>query len=285
MMVFLNPTSDIAFKKLFGNQAKKEILISFLNSVLEKEDSEKIVTITITDPYNNPDTEWLKLSIVDVRCTDQKNRQFIVEVQVKHQDDYPQRVQHYVATAIARQLGKGCKYSEIMPVFFIGILSKDLFESPDYLSHHNIRNTKTQEHALKNMGFYFIELSKFNKGLDQLTTVVDKWIYLLKNAEDLDFVPKQLQSPIEIEDAMDELKQGNLSRKELAAYDAYLDARRVEQSVKDTLIRESIKQGREEGQKEKACIIAQQLLDVLDIQTIAKKTGLSIEEVSKLKKD
>jgi len=282
-MVFLDPTSDIAFKKLFGNQAKKEILISFLNSVLERNNAEKIVDVTITDPYNNPDTGWLKLSIVDVRCVDQQGRHLIVEVQVKYQDDYPQRVQHYMAHAIARQLGKAGRYREIMPVIFIGILEENLFKSSGYLSHHNIRNTETQEHALQHMDFYFIELPKFTKTLEQLNSVTDKWIYLLKNAEELDSVPKQLQTPVEIEEAMDELKQGNLSPKELGAYDVYLDARRVEQSVKETLIRRSKKEGIKEGIKEGKIEIARQLLDVLDIETIAKKTGLSIDEIKKLK--
>ena len=279
-MVFLDPTSDIAFKKLFGNQAKKEILISFLNSVLERKDDKKIVDVMITDPYNNPDTGWLKLSIVDVRCTDQLGRNFIVEVQVKYQQDYLERIQHYVAVAIARQLAKASRYREIMPVIFIGILGENLLESPDCISHHNVRNVKTQEQALKHMDFYFIELEKFNKELDELSDVTDKWIYLLKNAEKLDAVPKQLQSPVEIEEAMDELKQGNLSPRELGEYDAYLDARRVALSVEETLKKE----GREEGIKEGKLEIARQLLDVLDLETIAQKTGLSIEEIKKLKK-
>jgi predicted transposase/invertase (TIGR01784 family) len=286
-MIFLDPTSDLAFKKLFGNQAKKEILISFLNSVLEKKGDEIIVDVTITDPYNNPDTGWLKLSIVDVRCTDQYGRHLIVEVQVKYQDDYPERVQHYVAHAIARQLGKGGRYGEIMPVIFIGILNENLFESPEYLSHHNIRNITTQEHALKHMDFYFIELPKFNKELDQLSNITDKWIYLLKNAESLDAVPKQLQSPVEIEDAMDELKQGNLSPKELGAYDAYLDARRVAVSVENTLRKEGkeegIREGEQKGRDTERLEIARQLLDVLDVETISQKTGLSSEEITKLK--
>lgn len=286
-MIFLDPTSDIAFKKLFGNQAKKEILMSFLNSILEKKGEDIIVDVTITDPYNNPETNWLKLSIVDVRCVDQKGRHLIVEVQVKYQDDYPERVQHYVAHAIARQLGKGAKYREIMPVIFIGILSENFSESPDYINHHTIRNTLTQEQLLKHMDFYFIELSKFNKELNQLESVTDKWIYLLKNAETLDAIPTELQSPIEIEDAMDELKQGNLSPQELTAYDIYLDRRRVAQSVEETLIRRSIakgmQQGMEEGKHVQALAIATKMLqDGFDHETIAKLTTLTLEEIKKL---
>ncbi len=279
-MVFLNPTSDIAFKKLFGNQAKTEILMSFLNSVLDRKEGEKITKVTITDPNNNPDTKDLKYSIVDLRCTDQAEKQYIIEVQVKYQEDYPERVQHYVALAIARQLKKAEKYKEIMPVIFIGVLSKPILESPHYTSHHNLRDVRTQEHALRHMDFHFIELSKFNKTLDELETVTDKWIYLLKNAEGLDSIPEQLQSPIELEEAMDELQHGRLTVEQLEAYDRYLDARRVEQSVEDSLI----KRTQEEASREKAHEIAKQLLDVLDIKTIAQKTGLSIEDVEKLKK-
>ena len=155
-MVFLDPTNDIAFKRLFGNQAKSEILISFLNSVLELAEGDKITSVIITDPYNLPDAQWLKTSIVDVRCTDQSNRQFIIELQVDIQKDYPARSQYYVALAITRQLAKKAQYKTIMPVIFVGILDFNLFKSPDYHSTHHILNIKTHEHALHHMSFTFV---------------------------------------------------------------------------------------------------------------------------------
>lgn len=137
-MIFLDPMSDIAFKKLFGDQAKPNIVISFLNSILARQEGEKIVTVTITDPFNTPDTEWLKTSIVDVRCVDQSGKNYIIELQVEFQDDYPQRSQYYASLAIARQLKRGGRYNEVMPVIFIAVLDFKLFNDPDYISHFKI---------------------------------------------------------------------------------------------------------------------------------------------------
>ena len=275
-MIFLDPTTDLAFKKLFGDQAKKEILISFLNSVLNRQEGEKIVDITVTNPYNDPDADWLKLSIVDVRCVDQQGKNYIVEVQVEPQDDYPERSQYYASMAIARQLKTKGRYREVMPVIFVGILDFNLFESSNYIHHHLILNTKTYEHALRHLEFYFIELRKFHKTIDQLDNVTDKWIYLLKNASELDKVPPQLKNPVELEEAMDVLKQGNLSPEELAAYDRFVDARRVAESIKDTqmrMIREEVK-----------LEIAQQLLSKFDAQEVARLTGLSLDEINQIKR-
>ena len=299
-MVFLDPKSDIAFKKLFGDQARQELLISFLNSILNRKDGERIVSVVMTNPYNQPDADWLKLSIVDVSCIDEKGKNYIVEVQVEFQDDYPERSQYYSALAIARQLKTGGKYKEVMPVIFVGILDFSLFKSPDYISQHLISNTKTGEHALQLLEFYFIELEKFNKTIDQLETIADKWIYFLKNARKLDRVPEQLQNPSELNQAFCVLEEGKLSAAELAAYDRFIDARRVYESIRDTQIRigiekgieqgvqqgieQGIQQGIQQGRKQILYEMAQKLLFKFDVAEVVAMTGLSVEEVTKLKK-
>ena len=278
-MQFLDPTIDIAFKKVFGNQARPEILISFLNSILDLPEGEKISSVIITDPCNQPDTPKLKRSIVDVRCTDQKNRQFIIEVQVENQNDYIQRSEYYVAMAIARQLESGDPYTKIVPVIFLGILKFKLFDGDDYLSTHRILNVKTHEVTHKHASYTYIELPKFNKKLEELTTVADKWISLIKNAESFHDIPSQMQMPLELDKALELLNKGTMTSNELAVYDILVDERRVELSIKNTAIADSLKQGR----KEAALAIAQQLLAKgIDAQTIAACTGLSVDELKKL---
>lgn len=288
-MVFLNPLSDIAFKKIFGNQANKSILISFLNSILNKAEGELIVDVTILDPYNNPDTELLKLSIVDVRCLDQRGVQYIVEVQARYQDFYPERSQYYASLAISRQLQKGAHYREIMPIIFIGVLGFSRFKSPEYISHHKILNTKTHEHALKHMEWHFIELTKFTKKLEDLQTISDKWLYLLANAPKLHTIPVQLQKPEPVEHALELLEEGKLSPQELAAYDRYLDALRVEYDVQTSAQRigreEGIKEGIKEGEANAKRTIALQLLSKLSIEEVSHITGLSVQQLKKLNKD
>jgi len=274
-MIFLDPKSDIAFKKLFGDLTHKNILISFLNSVLERVEGEKIVDVTINDPNNVAETPLSKTSIVDVRCTDQCNNQYILEMQVITQQDYAARAQYYSALALSRQLASGEKYHKLVPVIFVGILDFKLFKSKHYLSHHLILDNKTYIQELKNFEFHFIELEKFNKEIDTLTTILDKWIYFLKHAVTLQKIPANFKDPI-LKEAFDVLAQSNWSKKELEAYDRYLDAIRSSASQLDT----AYDQGRFESKIE----IAKQLLDVLDVDTIAKKTGLSIKEIEKLKR-
>lgn len=288
-MIFLDPTSDIAFKKLFGDQAKKEITISFLNSILERPQGEQIVDVTITDPYNTPDTEWLKLSIVDVRCVDQMGRNYIIELQVERQDDYPERSLYYACLAIARQLKQRGRYIEITPVIFIGVLDFTIFEDSDYVSRHQILNIKTRECVIKHMEFCFIELPKFKKNIEQLDNLADKWIYLLKNASELDRVPKQFKNPSVLEDALEVLNQGNLSPEELDAYDRMVDARRVEASIRDTHARiiseEAHQKGREEGIEEgleKGIVHGKRLSAISMAKKLLKSGGLTIQQISEL---
>src|SRR5205085_8647544 len=109
------PTSDIAFKKLFGSQEHKNVTISFLNSVLERPEGKKIIDLVITDPNNLPETIESKTSIVDVKCTDQRGAHYIIEIQVVKQKDYAARCQYYTANALSRQLKHKEKYYKIAP--------------------------------------------------------------------------------------------------------------------------------------------------------------------------
>ncbi|HEV2601551.1 MAG TPA: Rpn family recombination-promoting nuclease/putative transposase [Candidatus Babeliales bacterium] len=274
-MIFMDPTSDIGFKKLFANMAHKDILISFLNSVLERTEGNKIIDVTLNDPNNLPEMREAKMSIVDVRCTDQKGHQYIIEMQVDTQKHYALRAQYYSSIALSRQLAKKENYEELVPVIFIGVLDFALFNNnPHYVSHHFILDSKTHAHELKHLEFHFIELKKFNKEVDEDSSIIDKWIYFFKHAATLQKIPSSLKNP-EIKEAFDVLERGNWSLAELEAYDRYLDERRSYAG--------KIQYAEEKAEEKKALEIAKNLLDILDISTIATKTGLSVEQIKKLK--
>src|SRR5207244_1248035 len=93
IMKFLDPTTDIAFKKLFGDREKPELTISFLNSVLERKEGELITEVTINDNANIPDTLDKKISFVDINCTDQTGKRYIIEVQVVDEKNFIERSQ------------------------------------------------------------------------------------------------------------------------------------------------------------------------------------------------
>jgi predicted transposase/invertase (TIGR01784 family) len=286
-MVFMDPKTDIAFKKLFSNKEKKEIVVSFLNSVLEKKEGEKIVDVTINDPNNIPESITSKFSIVDVSCTDQAGKNYIVEMQVIDQKDYAERCQYYASLGLLRQLIKGDDYNKLKPVIFVGVICFNLFKDTNYLSHHLILNQKTHTHGLTHLEFHFIELNKFNKTINQLKTVTDKWIYLLKNADNLNDIPSALEKPVELEEAMDILKKGNWSRGELEAYDKYWDYVRTEKSRYETALEKGMQKGMEKGlekgKKQAMTELASRLLKNYKIDEVAKITNLSVDELKKLK--
>ena len=293
-MVFLDPTVDIAFKKLFGDQKHQEIIINFLNTVLELQDADAITSVTITDPANHPDTIGSKVSFVDVRCEDQNKKKFIVEMQIRFQSDFIKRSQYYTAKTFAQQLKKGASFSTLKPVVFVAILDFNLFnEDPSCISHHKILNVKTLKHDLSDLSFCFIELPKFIKGLNELVTVEDKWIYLLKNASDLKTVPQELKNPTILEEAMGILEEGAFSPEELAAYEKMIDDRRTEDSIFASAelrgeqrgeLRGEL-QGELRGELQKAQAIARVLLTKnMSHDEVAQITGLSVEEVASLLK-
>lgn len=273
-MIFLDPKSDIAFKKLFGDITHKNILISFLNSVLERVEGEMITEVIMNNPNNTPETPLSKASIVDVRCTDQRNHQFIIEMQVITQKDYAARAQYYSSLALSRQLASGEKYHLLVPVIFVGVLDFKLFRSPHYVSHHLILDNETYAHELKHLEFHFIELDKFNKALGNLNTILDKWIYFLKHAVTMQKIPDSFNESV-LEEAFDVLAQSNWSKNELEAYDRYLDAIRSSASQLETAV--------EKGKME----IAKKLLlkTKMSVQEIAELTDLSVEEIKKIKSE
>jgi len=281
-MVFLDPKSDIAFKKLFSSSEHKNVLISFLNSILAREEGEKIVDVVINDPNNLPETPDSKASAVDVYCTDQQGANYIVEMQVLKQQDYAVRCQYYSAVALGRQLMQGEKFEFLKPVIFVGILDFDLLRAPNFLSHHFILNVETREHSLKHFEFHFVELNKLNKTVDELSSDLEKWTYFLKNAQTLQKIPATLNKPA-FKEAFDILEQGNWTTKELNAYDRYIDAIRSRENQIDTAKGE----GREKGKEEAFKLIAQDLLTTtsMNITEIARLTRLSLEEIEKIKKE
>ena len=282
-MIFLDATTDIAFKKLFSNQAKKSILISFLNSILGRVEGNLITHVTITDPHNHPETRWSKASIVDAACVDQQGNKYIIEMQVIDQKDYIPRCQFYTAEALVKQLKRGDAYTQLKPVIFVGILCFSIFDTNNYLSHHLITDMATQKQSLEHMEFHFIELPKFNVGLTKLNSVVDKWIYLLKNAADLTTIPEQLRQPEAVEEALETLERGAWKPRELDAYDRFIDTERVRASQDLATIERGKKEGREEGLRAASIKIAERLLEKqTPIAEIMQLTELSREEIHAL---
>ena len=163
-MNFVDPKNDFAFKKIFGNEQHKEVLISFLNAVLELEGTKTIVDVKMINPYQLPDIRELKETVLDVKATAVSGEEFIVEMQNEYQAYFDKRSLYYSAKAYSGQLNKRDAFDQLKPVYFVGILNFELFESEHYHSRHLILDQKTFIQEIKDFEFAFIELKKVSQG-------------------------------------------------------------------------------------------------------------------------
>ena len=291
-MQFVDPKNDLAFKKIFGDDRHKSILISFLNSVLDFKGQQTIVDVTLANPYQVPKIPELKETILDIKATNQKNEEFIVEMQKKDLGDFSKRSLYYTSKAYIAQLPKGNNYSELKRVYFIGLLNFNIFENESYISRHLIINQETQTQDLEDFEFSFIELPKFNKSLEELESVLDKWIFFIKNANDLTMIPQTYQTTKPFKEAFDIATQTTWSTKELEVYE-YMALKEFDEiNALKTAERKGEERGKIEGkiegeiegEKKKAYeIVKKMILSGMDNDTISTLTELSIEEIEKIR--
>lgn len=219
---FLDPKNDLAFKKVFGTEKHKEILIHFLNDILGPRDGINIIEVEFLSPIQDPEVLAKKQSIVDVLCKDQNGRKYIIEMQVAKTHGFESRAQYYAAKAYVSQMGKGGKYADLKEVIFIAILDYELFpQKPHYKSNHTIRDDLTNERDLDGLRFVFIELPRFNKKLGELSNIIEKWCFFFKHAPET--TPQELvqlvkDEPI-IEKAYDALDSYAWSEQDLLRYE------------------------------------------------------------------
>jgi predicted transposase/invertase (TIGR01784 family) len=285
-MKFADPKNDLAFKKIFGDENHKNILISFLNSILDFKDEQTIVDVELTNPYQVPRIPELKETILDIKATNQNGDTFIVEMQKKDLGDFTKRSLYYTSKAYVSQLPKGQNYTVLKKVYFIGILNFNIFDSKNFVSRHLIINQETNTQDLEDFEFSFIELPKFNKELNQLESLLDKWIYFLKNAANLTMIPNEYKNITEFKDAFEIVTQTTWDTKEIEVYD-YISLKEFDelnalQTAERRGIEKGMEKGIEKGAMQEKIDIAISLIDVLDMETISSKTGLSVEQIKAL---
>lgn len=294
-MKFVSPKNDVAFKKIFGNEDKKEILISFLNSVLNLIGDKEIQDIEILNPWQAPRIKELKHTVLDVRAKDRRGITFIVEMQVERMSGLRKRFAYYVAQAYASQIERGEDYPKLNQVIFIGILDFAEFESEHWLTRHILINTETCGQEIKDLEFNFIELPKFCRKEHELRTVLEKWIYFIKHAEELGVVPSSADTPA-LRSAYATADSFNWSREEMELYDYWgikaQDERGKLQAAYEKGEFEGRKEGklkgrlegRLEGESAKAKETALRMLSKgYTVSEITELTGLSADDINVLR--
>jgi predicted transposase/invertase (TIGR01784 family) len=276
--VFINPKTDFAFKKIFGSKQSKDILISFLNAIIYNE-QDTIQDLVILDPYQAPRIKGIKDSYLDVKATLVDGTTVIIEMQVLNVLGFEKRVLYNAAKAFSIQLGVGENYTLLNPVIALTITDFEMFPGHDrIISRYRLKEKDDLTDYSDDIELVFVELPKFKKELADLKTLVDKWLYFLKSANQLETIPPQMGEIPAIHHAFTVAQQSKLSRKELEV----LEKRQIFLHDSRNALLKARQEGEQAGEKRKALEIAQQLLDVLDIETISQKTGLSVAEIQQL---
>ena len=287
---FLDPRNDIAFKKIFGTEKNKDILIHFLNDMLTFKEKAPITDVTFLKTVQDPDIAIQKTSIVDVLCKDSQDNQYIVEIQVAKEKGFEKRAQYYAAKAYSSQARVGGAYADLKEIIFLAISNFVMFPNKDaYKSDHIILDRETQENDLKDFSFTFLELPKFKKDIDELETIIEKWMYFFNHAEDTaeEDLEKIIGSDQIMERAYDELNRFSWNEEELLTYD---QAEKYESTYIASMAQKydegeqiGLEKGEKKGRLEERIEISINLLRAgLDKEVISKTTGLSIDEINKL---
>jgi predicted transposase/invertase (TIGR01784 family) len=285
---FLDPKNDVAFKKIFGTEKNKDILIHFLNDMITFKERAPIKDVTFLKTVQDPEIVANKTSIVDILCRDENENTYIVEMQVAKEKGFEKRAQYYASKAYISQMHVGGEYQNLKEIIFLAISNFIMFpKKKHFKSNHVILDKESHENDLKDFSFTFLELTKFDKDLDHLSNMVEKWSYFFKHAEETS--EKDLKKLIGddqiIERAYEELNRFSWNEAELLTYD---QAEKYESSYYASLAQkfdEGEQVGIEKGEKAASLKIAKNLLKLgLGYEQIQAGTGLSKEEIETIKR-
>ncbi len=283
---FLDPKNDFAFKRIFGTEKNKDILIHFLNDMLTFKDRALIQDVTFLKTIQDPETASKKTSIVDILCKDENDNRYIVEMQVAKEKGFEKRAQYYASKAYISQANAGGEYHNLREVIFLAIAEFIMFpKKKHWKSEHVILDKDSYEHDLKDFSFTFLELSKFQKSIDELSTISDKWMYFFKNAEETteSDLEKLVGKDMIIERAYDELDRFHWNEEELLTYD---QAEKYEGAYIASMAQkydEGLEKGLEKGREEGIEKVARNMLSKgIDVEIIASVTGLTPQAIRQL---
>jgi predicted transposase/invertase (TIGR01784 family) len=277
---YMNPLTDFAFKYLFSREESKELLISFLNEIINREDKINDIQYLLTEQLGK--REQYRKAIFDIHCINEKGEKFIVEMQMVRQEHFMDRILFYSTFPIQQQAIKGYWNYELKPLYHIAIANFILFDDEHAVGFISLVRENTWKKVSNKLNFITVELPKFNKKLKELQTAMDNWLFCLK------YLPTLEEQPIEIKGTIfDKLFEAAEINKLTPG-----DMRTYNRSVtKDPDVRLAMdysrKMGKEEGREEgllfKGMEIAINLLKInMPVKDIAKVTGLTPTQIQQI---
>jgi predicted transposase/invertase (TIGR01784 family) len=271
---YFNPYTDFGFKKLFGEEGSKDLLIDFLNQLLPAH--HQIAQLSFKNPENFSNTAEERKAIFDIYCESASGERFIVEMQKAKMHFFKDRSLFYSTFPIREQGQKGVWNFRLLPVYFIAILDFIYDEKEDERKFRRDVCLKDQDGDVfyDKLHFKFLQMPLFNKTENQLETHFDKWVYFLKHLEDMDHIPAILNEPV-FQKGFDIAEVSHLSSEQ---YDDYLKSvlsYNEAKAVTDTAFAD--------GEKAKALEVAKVLkAQGVELSIIVLSTGLTDEAIEAL---
>ena len=287
-MQSISPRVDIAFKKIFGVEENKDLLISLINSIVSEED--QVAEITLLNPYNAQNFRQDKLSILDIKAQGKDGKRFNIEIQISDEADYDKRALYYWAKLYTEQLKSAEDYSELCKAIGIHILN---FTSiPEVAKYHNVFHVREQESNLlyfKDLELHTIELKKFAEQadgeivnwLEKIKSSLDMWVAFLTRHDLLnkEKLPPVLDKPV-LKKALSVLEVMNFGVEERGAYEDHLKWLRIEANTLKKYQSLGFEEGRAEGLDEGVQIGKHAAL--LEVASNMLRQGMSVEEIAKI---
>lgn len=271
---YVNPFTDFGFKKLFGSEPNKDLLIDFLNQLLPPQHQIQELTYARNEQVGR--NEFDRRAIFDLFCTSPSGERFIVEMQRAKQNYFKDRSVFYATFPIQEQAPRGDWNYQLAPVYLVGILDFVFAEDKDDTEVCHRVQLKDQINRVfyEKLTLIYLEMPKFTKTEEELETPFDKWLYVLKHLPRLTERPAKLQERV-FARLFEAAEIAKFNRTELELYEDSVKVYRDLKNVIDT--------AKDDGGKEKALEIARNLLNAgLPLDFVAENTGLSEAEVAAL---
>ena len=267
---YISLLTDFGFKRIFGTAINKDLLICFLNSLF---DGKQVVKdVSYLNPEHVGDVYTDRKAIFDVYCEGENGEKFIVEMQNAYQTYFKDRSLFYSTFPIREQAA-----------LLNFDMNEEAFEKEKIRHSVQLCDTATHKVFYDKLELIYVEIAKFNKSLEELETLYDKWLYALKNLYKLTQRPKELCDKV-FDRLFEEAELAKFTPQELREYEASKIAYRDIKNSVDTAKREGIAEGMEKGMEKKSLEIAKKMLTKgMDEATVMEITGLSAEMIQQLK--
>ena len=277
---YISLLTDFGFKRIFGTDPNKELLINFLNSLFNGE--EVIKDVRYLNSENVGDVYTERKAIFDVYCENERGEKFIVEMQNAYQTFFKDRSLFYSTFPIREQAPKSSDWNFCLKkVYVVALLnfkmSDEAFDASDTIHTIALMDTKTNKVFNAKLMFKYVEVGRFDKTDEELTSLSDKWMFVLKNLSRLNNRPSSLREKI-FSRLFDAAAIARFTPIELREYEDSLKAYR---DIKNSLDTAEAK-GREEGINIANLAIAKRMLsDEMDMELVLKYTGLTEKQIKK----